>query len=228
MPTISKERIKYVGPKGPSEFVREIKVSAIGLFEIALPPDVAEALNETDVGGYSKSEAVKLFDAAVLKSSTKKAVTKRVICYRVLLWGKIARPGKFGDTNPIKHGDTSDYNANQRGGCGLQIEVGVFDETLVESGGRKDYRYAEIDSPIPSSVRLCVDDLNRRNAARFGEKTQNRRWDGQVPWTLEREAFWVRVAAGVENLIIDLHGAFKDEKDALKLIDGKGPLRLTQ
>lgn len=224
MPIISRERIKFLAKNGDTTFVREITVGSNGVFHIELPPDVVEALNETTVYGQTKMEAVSKFDEKLAAVARKKATTRKIVAYRVALWGEIGPRDPEEDTrNPIRYGDTAVARYDRRPGLGLSIEAGVFDETEVkDAGGHSGFRYEEAPSAIQSSARICIDDLNSsRNA-----KELSRRWPTQLPWTAEREAFFVRIVAGLENLLIELHGAFGDKDEVKALVDGKRGLLL--
>ncbi len=129
MPIINRERIPFPQKNGDVEWVREIKVSSTGYFTIAMPPDVTEATTKTEVGGHSRAEVLKSWNDVLAEYAKKKAVTNRVIAYRVKLWGEIS-DRENGGRHPLRWGDTSAYY-DRLPGSGLSIEVGVFDETCV-------------------------------------------------------------------------------------------------
>jgi hypothetical protein len=220
MPTISRERIPFPQKDGSTEFVREIKVSAVGTFTIDLPADVVEALDVETLYAQTKTDVLKKWDETIAKFRQKKAVTKKIIAYRFALWGNVAaRNPKDDGRNPLRWGDTAVSHFDRRPGLGLALEVSVFNETTVtDEKGRAGCRYEEVPSTIQDSARLCVSELNRR-----GDELAAR-WRTQLPWTAEREAFFVRIVAGLENLLLELHDAFGEKKNVLDLVDGKRQL----
>lgn len=217
MPVISREKIPFISKDGSKEFTRELKVSSVGTFSVLLPADVTEALNIKELWAQSRTDLLQKWNDTIAAFNALKAETRKIIAYEVRLWGDIERDGR----NPIRFGDTNE-NAwgSSKPGAGLYLQVGVFNETEIKgANGKSTFRYAEAVSTIQSSVALSIDALNRR---------QGLRYQTQMPWSAEREAFFVRMAAGLEALILDLHGAFGDKKTALALVDGKRQLTLTK
>ncbi len=217
MPTISKEKIPFAAASGETIFVREIKITSYGTFSIELPPDVVLALNTQTVYGQTMAEVKVAFNEALANYRKRKATKKKIIAYKVTLDGEIERDGKPALS---RWGPYHDHYSKIEG-IGLAMQVGLFWEIEVErpndnrKGLTTEYRYEEIEGSFPKSVR--VTDLANR-----GDR-ETRHWDGQMDWTAEREAFWLRVATGLERLILDLAQNFSDRKTINKLADGKAP-----
>lgn len=220
MPTISKEKIPFKNKAGETvDFVRELKVTSYGTFSVDLPPDAVEVLNVKTAYGQSRAECLKNFNGFMADYASRSSIRKRIIAYKVNLDGEIERDGAPALS---KWADYHDHYSKVEG-LGLAIRVGVFDEVAVDQPNehRKGkmttvYRYEAVPSKLPKSVALT-------ELAHRGDR-ETREWETKMPWSQEREDFWVRVSLGLERLILDLAGSFADRKKTLKLADGKATL----
>lgn len=212
MPVISRERIPFKAKDGSTEFVRLIEVNSVGTFSIDLPADVTEALDESRVVGYSRKQVLDAWNDALGRFHVKKAVTKKIIAYNIALKGDFEAP----DGRPVNRSWRSwQNNGFHSPGAGLCIAAAVFNETTVTDHKKNEQcRYEPVPSTIPPSITLHIESSHQRNG---------QRWSEQMDWTAEREAFFVRVAQGLERLIGDLCTKFEDSKKVTKLADGKVP-----
>lgn len=212
MPTISKERIPFPQKNGDATFLREIKVSAVGTFTISLPPDVTEAINEDTVYGQTRTEVLEKWDDAIRRFHARKAVTTRIIAYDFSVFGSICNDPSNPQRDLLRRRGTGYFRSNDARGLGIALAVGVFDQTEVRDAKQKPtYRYAEVLDQFPRSVRLIDDALNSRDG---------RKWQAQMPWTEERQRFFLRLVTGMEGLVLDLFSLLDEANETARFADG--------
>ncbi len=144
-------------------------------FYIKLPQIVAAAVGKEDSRGNTQEEALKSFEDDLKSFRERKIEHNKVIIYTISI-------------TPDK---TRSYNTGD--GWGVNVWAETFDETVLTDGlGKKRYSYEKIESVLkyPGSISMGF-----RDAKRF---------DNQVPWTEQNEAFFLWVGDRLADLVARL------------------------
>ncbi len=211
MATVSTETI-YCFKK---EFKRVVRYkSRYQTFYITLP----NGIPEKEVEAKSESEAIKLFNAAVLVHEG--SITKKT---KVILYGYEVDTCIYdsNDENDLcrilfdSQDNDCDFGKTFRGdGIGLRLWAEVHEKSEVILDGQDNYsNYEEVDSPIPESLGVS----RRRNFSRPSDFKE-------IPWTPENEQFFIDVGKAFEQLILKLNSVLGDKKAILKFISSKQKL----
>ena len=107
----------------------------------------------------------------------------------------------------------------------MHLSVAVYDETCTTLPDRtKRYRYDLVrdgDAALPCSIGFYGRDGGPNDYD--GEQ-----WRDQMDWTVERHAFFARMAIGLERMIMELDAAFTKDGMLEQIADGGKPLFLTK
>lgn len=164
------------------EFLTVVKVSREGKFTMALPEFVAKVIGQDVVEAQTLWEVEKHFHAAVEASAKANTVVKKVILYEVGLQALIQDAG--GKV-------LVDRKMSFIEGIGLSVWAEIVEERETTlPGGEKKYRYDKVGSSL------------RFPRPQYG--TTHGRYEKQMDWTPEREAFFAHICASMEQLILKL------------------------
>jgi len=163
-------------------------------FYIKLPQVVADALDETDVRGNDQEDVVKLFEDAIERFKSLKKEVNWVILYDI----------KVG---PHPNEEKKKDYWYSRSGIEIRVWAGTYQETVAIAGdGVRRFSYEYIESLV-----------NFPGTGKDGSKgptdRDGLRYDRQVPWTEQNEAFFVWIKERMTDLVA--HLAALQEPDTL-------------
>lgn len=166
-------------------------VDSKGNFTAKLPIAVKEALEEGEVRADNLHDCEQNFREALERFEKSQTTKRRVILYKVQATAWI-----WNDSE-----ERCVYNEKEisfTDGAAVSIQAAVFDECEIKSpDGSVRYRYDEVvDTKLRQrAVRMC---------ARFN-KFPHARHEHQLPYTPEREEFFIKLSRGLESLVLQLN-----------------------
>jgi hypothetical protein len=193
------------------QFLAVFNIDASGAFTCKLPDYMAEILGYALVQSDTLDKCQKAFKEATTAYHNAKTVSSKVILYETEatahIWDK-------------KH-ERVIYNDKQIAfthGAAVSVAALVMDEFVTtHANGKKTYRYKRVaDSKLnKSSAGICAD-----------FRTLNEYCETQMPWTQEREDFFLKISTAMEAVIMQLQQLRNGEK-ALAIADS-GQLALPE
>lgn len=195
MPKIKSEAIRI----GGVSCLREVKVDSHGFFSAKFPSFMVDVVGKEAATGHSLTACLEMWQAKVLEYEKAKTVPSKVILYQFEANCFVEGP----DGIRLKQLSFSP-------GTGLALACGVYEELKITLERSTRYEYKELKSSIPAGFSMR-DAMNRRG----GEN----RWRTQVPWTPEREAWFLGLCNALIGLVRKLDAiANNGEKKLLEAI----------
>lgn len=188
MPAISREQIGFNG----EQVIRVVNCNSAGEFSIRLPPILVERLGcNSIVEGPSKEDVICKWDEKIAEYIKSAKSSKKVICYKVQTVENIS----FSE------------------GVVLGISAGVFMQETITYTNKKNVRYTEVESDIPTSAGISTHDLLYHEHK-------------VIDWSDEAEGFFATLCINLQDLIDKLEKYTKDEKAVMNFIASNGPALL--
>ncbi len=192
MAVVKTETIHFAG-HGPWKMV--VKVSPGGEFSIELPEWIIDTLRcPGKVTGHTLHGVETAFRDRRKEYLNANTTISKVIVYKVLDRAKIIR-----DDRVVLRADNIVF------GHGVGVTLGAMvcnEHEITKPDGKVVYRYEHLESTLPKAANVALP---------FEEKAQF-----LLPWTEEREKFFLYVLTSLENLILQLNELTGDSD---KLID---------
>lgn len=186
MPKVKGETVYVGGVK----FFREVHVDAGGNFKAKLPLDVAADLGKDAVSASTLAACLSQWDMAKLEYENLKTTARKVIHYHLEM------------TVSLDGLHRNDLHFTE--GVALDLGVAVYNERKLFSRGTTNtalYRYDHVPSKIPVTFKP-------HTPVTYG----GRPVEHLLPWTQEREDWFVGLCGAYEKLLRGLAELFKSEE----------------
>lgn len=192
------------------QYRRNFKVNASGEFSVNFPKVAGELLGcGTVLTGNTLSEVYNLWRAKAAEYKQTQTQTSKVVVFSfetsASIWSEEEQRVVF-TSNEISFSE------------GTAVSVWwcpCIEQVVISTDGSKHYRYINDEGNL---VRLCG-----KADPSHGERVE----DGhRIEWSEEREAFFERINAGMETLILALASLHEDKAKLLACADGKLSLPL--
>jgi hypothetical protein len=204
MPKVKTEKtsIKVVSALGNVRYKEFIKVTKLnpdnGVFTIEMAVEVLTATGINQATGKTLVEVEKSYDEIMKKFDACTIEESKVILYT------------FEYDGAIKEGHRSSYNTPS---LSFKVQAGVFIEKVgTATSGVKTYNYEDVKTELkyPPHVNNYFD----------GRRTDNDRPEHLIPWTQEREDFFLKIQTGMEYLVAQAHEMQNHQAKLLEAVAG--------
>ena len=202
---VKTEKTWFERANGKTDFIKVFTVDPdSGTFHIKLPAEVVAGLAIDDRNGEVHGKTIDEVDAkfkAVLKTfKESREKTTRVILY---------------DFSSINGGHSKGSQFSFSSGLGLVLHADIFDEIETSTmDGKKRYSYKEVERyDFENSVWLSAFPRELKGDRSSGGRLYGSRGEqaaDRLEWTEEREAFFIKMVAALQGLILSFEMITKD------------------
>lgn len=162
-------------------------------FYIRLPQVVADALGVTDVRGDNQVDVMERFDEAIERFKKLKTEVSRVILYKFEV-----------EPLPEGHPKRKEYHHSSNQNLQVRVWAGTYEETVCIAGdGARRYSYEHIESDLLYPGQDYSGPEQHRDGRRFNH---------QLPWTKQNEAFFQWIMASMTKLVDALAELYEPDK----------------